>query len=146
VAGPRVVTPDIPVFDYEWGHRVALSDYHLSKTGVQAGDTLELTLRWRVLQPVVTPLAATVQIMDVKGVKIGQSDAGLNLNQPAGSILTDQRTLSIAPGALPGVYDIKLGVYNSLNVQNLLLYQNQHLALGGALLPLWQVRVQPAVR
>ena len=113
---------------------------------MSAGDTLALTLHWRILQPAVTPFAATVQIMDGTGVKIGQSDAGLNLNQPAGSVLSDQRTIMISSGALPGVYDLKLGVYNSANIQNLLLYQNQHLALGGGLLPLWQVRVQPAVR
>jgi len=89
----------------------------------------------------------TIQVMDERGTKIGQSDIPLSVEgQPTsawqpGTVAEDHRTIQISPNAAPGVYEITVGVYEPSTVQNLTLYRNRQVLPGGGLLTLWKLRV-----
>ncbi|MCL7452615.1 MAG: glycosyltransferase family 39 protein [Anaerolineae bacterium] len=148
VPGPRIVARATePRFSYEWGHEIALVDYELGCTAVLPGESLEITLQWRRLRQRVPDYAATVQVLDALGGKIGQGDVRFSaMDGPASTMepdqfMVDQRAIEIAQNAQPGVYAIKVGVYDPSTVQNLALFHNGQVETGGGLLDLWGLRV-----
>ncbi len=142
VPGPPVaLASGRPRLDYEWGHAVMLTDYRVGRAVVSPGDAFTVTLRWRMLSSPAERIAATVQVFDERGTRVAQSDETLNTEQAAGAEWEDTRTLTIAPGAKPGVYNLRVGVYESGRARNLPLYRGQT-ALGAGLLSLWQIRVR----
>jgi 4-amino-4-deoxy-L-arabinose transferase-like glycosyltransferase len=147
-AGPRVVFLEGQQrLNYDWGHQVALVDYQLDKTVVIPGEILRISSYWRALQPMPADYVVTIQVMDERGTKIGQSDIPLSVEgQPTsawqpGTTAEDHRTIQISPNAAPGVYEIKVGVYEPSTIQNLTLYRNRQVLPGGGLLTLWKLRV-----
>jgi len=147
-AGPRVVLLEGPQrLNYDWGHQVALVDYQLDKTAVIPGESFRISSRWRALQRMPADYVVTIQVMDERGTKIGQSDIPLSVEgRPtsvwqAGTVAEDHRTIQIRPDAAPGVYEIKVGVYEPSTIQNLTLYRNRRVLPGGGLLTLWKLRV-----
>ncbi|MBI5876355.1 MAG: hypothetical protein HZB53_01790 [Chloroflexi bacterium] len=139
-APPLAVAAGQQRLTYDWGHAVMLTDYRLDRAVVAAGGTLDLTLRWRLLSLPAGGLVATVQVFDERGVRVAQSDARLDLPQAPGAEWEEQRDLKITPDAKPGVYDLRVGLYESGRGRNLPSYRGQF-ALGGGLLSLWKIRV-----
>jgi hypothetical protein len=143
--GPAVVFPEGGrTLNYDFGHKIVLVDYSLDGTAVTPGDTLSLTLSWRATEPMSTDYAATVQILDEQGAKIGQSDINLVTSAwKRGTTVGDQRRITISEDAPAGVYHIKVAVYEPVTVRNLLVYRNGQALSSGGLLDLWTLRVLP---
>jgi hypothetical protein len=141
--GPRIVLPEEGrALPYQWGHQIALVDYRLDRSAVTPGESLELTLYWRAVEPMTSNYAVTVQVMDVHGTKIGQSDTRLSTSDwRLGPVVEDHRSVEISPEAAVGVYEIKVGVYEPATVENLTLYREGQVLPGGGLLTLSTLRV-----
>lgn len=139
-AGPRIVVPDSgPVLDYRWGREVALMGYRLERAVLAPGDELEITLYWRMLRD-CPHCVATVQVL--RGVdKIGQSDIPLMPGNP-GEIQADARRIPLWDGAPPGVYEVKVAVYDAATMRNLPVYRDNAPLSLGSMLPLWEVRME----
>lgn len=145
LAGPAIKLPeDGRALEYEFGHRVALIDYQLEKTAIAPGDCLDISLVWRAIKQTRSDYVATIQILDERGTKIGQSDIPLPTSTwLPGSTTTDDRIIAISSDASAGVYAIKVAVYDPITVQNLVLYRRREALSDGGLLSLWTVRVLP---
>jgi hypothetical protein len=143
LAGPRIIFPDEgQVLHYEFGHRVALLSYRLDKTALLPGDPFTIILDWRAVQPSLLDYAATVQVLDEAESKIGQSDVNLRTSAwTVGETVADRRTIAISPQAAPGVYHIKVAVYDPATVENLPLFLRRQRLRGDGLLNLWTLRV-----
>ena len=144
-AGPEVAFPEGGrTLNYDFGHKVTLVDYSLDGTAVAPGNTLTITLSWRATEPIATDYAATVQILDEQGAKIGQSDIRLPTSTwERGITVTDRRRIAISKDAPAGIYHIKVAVYEPITVRNLLVYQDGQVLSSGSLLSLWTLRVLP---
>ncbi|WP_448593935.1 ArnT family glycosyltransferase [Thermoflexus hugenholtzii] len=140
-AGPRIVVPDAgPALDYRWGREVALVGYRLERAVLAPGEELDLTLYWRALGPLGGPRSATVQVLRDGGHKIAQVDLPLNLEP--GEVWADHRTMTLVADAPPGVYELKVAVYDPTNGKALPVYKRGWALPVGGLLPLWEIRVE----
>ncbi len=139
-AGPRIAVPDSgPALDYRWGQEVALVGYRLERAVLAPGDELEVTLYWRTLRE-CPHCVATVQVL--RGVdKIGQSDVPLMPGNP-GEIRTDARRIPLWEGAPPGIYEVKVAVYDAATMRNLPVYRDNAPLSLGSMLSLWEVRIE----
>lgn len=139
-AGPRIAVPDSgPVLDYRWGREVALVGYRLEWAVLAPGDELEITLYWRMLRD-CPHCVATVQVL--RGVdKIGQSDIPLMLGNP-GEIRADARRIPLWEDAPPGIYEVKVAVYDAATIHNLPVYRDDAPLPPEGMLPLWEVRIE----
>ncbi|MFN3761821.1 MAG: glycosyltransferase family 39 protein [Anaerolineae bacterium] len=137
--GPRITLPDSgPALDYRWGHEVALVGYRLERAVLAPGEELELTLYWRALRPFAGPRSATVQVLQ-GDFKIAQTDLPLNLEP--GEVWADHRRMPLAADAPPGVYELKVAVYDPTGGGTLPVYEHGRALPVGGLLPLWEVSV-----
>lgn len=88
------------------------------------GDTIPLVLRWRGLQPISDSYTVFLHLLGPGGVLVDQDDheprqgdIDLPTNSWApGVIVADAHTVSIPPGAVNGVYQLRTGMYLSSNV------------------------------
>ncbi len=129
---------------YEWNRRIALLDYQLDTTALAPGRTLNASLTWSASRPIPSDYAASLQLLDQYGNKIGQSDVLLPTSTwPVGVRVTDDRAITISSEAAAGVYQLKLAVYDPATVSNLVLYRDQQLVPSGGLLTLCTLRVLP---
>ncbi len=144
-AGPRITFPGGGrVLAYEWDRQIALVDYELDKTALTPGGTFNASVIWSASRPASADYAASLQLLDGQGHKIGQSDVLLPASTWAeGTRFTDQRTITIAEDAAAGVYQLKLVVYNPVAMQNLVLYRDRKMVPSGGLLDLCTLRVLP---
>jgi hypothetical protein len=145
LAGPTITFPKAGrTLEYEFGHQVALVDYQLQKTAVAPGEDIEISLVWRAIKQSRSDYVATVQILDERGIKIGQSDIPLPTSTwLPGSTTADHRIIAISSDAGAGVYGIKVAVYDPTTVENLVLYRRREALSSGGLLELWTLRVLP---
>jgi hypothetical protein len=143
--GPRVAFPEGGrTLGYEWDRQIVLVDYRLDTTALAPGGTFNADLTWSASRPIPSDYAASLQVLDEGGNKIGQSDVRLQTSTwPVGARVTDHRTITISEEAAAGVYHLKLAVYDPATVSNLVLYRDQQLIPSGGLLNLWTVRVLP---
>ncbi|MBC7227069.1 MAG: glycosyltransferase family 39 protein [Thermoflexales bacterium] len=140
-SGPRIAVPDSgPALDYRWGDEVALIGYRLERAVLAPGEELGLTLYWRAVGPFAGPRAATVQVLRGDR-KIAQTDLPLNLGP--GEVWADHRRMVLAADARPGVYELKVAVYDPTGGGALPVYEHGRALPVGGLLPLWEVRVSP---
>jgi len=141
-AGPRITVPDsVPALDYRWGREVALVGYRLERAVLAPGEELDLTLYWRALGPLVGPRSATVQVLRDGGYKIAQTDIPLT-PAPMGEVWADHRKMTLAADAPPGVYELKVAVYDPTGGGALPVYERGRALPVGGLLPLWEIRVE----
>ncbi|MCX8068284.1 MAG: hypothetical protein N3B68_10840 [Anaerolineae bacterium] len=137
--GPTIVVPDSgPALAYRWSDEVALAGYRLERAVLVPGGELDLTLYWRALRPFRGLRSATVQVL--RGdFKIAQTDFPLSLRP--GEVWADHRRMTLAVDAPPGVYEIRVAVYDPSEGGTLPVYQGDFLLPVGGLLPLWEVKV-----
>jgi len=143
--GPNIAFPrGGRALGYEWNRRIALLDYQLDTTALAPGGTLNASLTWSASRPIPSDYAASLQILDQYGNKIGQSDVLLPTSTwPVGVRVTDDRAITISSEAAAGVYQFKLAVYDPATVSNLVLSRDQQLVPSGGLLNLCTLRVLP---
>jgi hypothetical protein len=98
------------------GERVRLLGYNI-ESGFRSGDNIHLTLFWQCLQKMGQDYVVFTHLVDEKQSIWGQKD-----NPPvdgfyptsrweAGEIVRDQYDILISPQALPGEYQIEVGMY-----------------------------------
>jgi 4-amino-4-deoxy-L-arabinose transferase-like glycosyltransferase len=99
-------------------NQIELAGYSLSDLSPAAGDSTELTLYWRALQPLNVDYKIFANILDrARLAKYAASDRMPdNWNRPTttwqpGEIITDVHSLTIDPNAPPGIYEIEIGWY-----------------------------------
>jgi len=144
--GPRIAVPDSgPALDYRWGREVALVGYRLERAVLAPGEEVDLTLYWRALGPLEGPRSATVQVLRDGGYKIAQSDIPLT-PAPMEEVWADRRKMTLAADAPPGVYELKVAVYDPAGGGALPVYGRGRALPVGGLLPLWEIRVREPLR
>ena len=98
-------------------NHVRLLGYDLPAGPLSPGQAVPLTLYWQVLAPVDDDYQIFVHLAAADEILAGQGDGPpLQGQYPTsfwgtGEILTDLRTLQIAPGAVPGDYRLWVGFY-----------------------------------
>lgn len=119
--GP-VIGSDLPAeiqhpVDVTFGGAVHLLGYDLVRDGRHADDPIHVTLYWQVLAPVTDDHNVYVRLTDDSGNVYGQVDrlplGGLwrtNVWQP-GTVIRDEYTLGLRPGAPPDVYHMEVAMY-----------------------------------
>ncbi len=100
-------------------NRLELVGYALTDLSPLAGDTLELTLYWRGLQPMDTDYKIFANVLDPQTLtKYAASDVmPAQWQRPTttwtpGEIIEDTHNLSIDPATPPGIYELELGLYH----------------------------------
>jgi hypothetical protein len=101
-----------------FGGQMELIGYAVSDLSPAAGDSFEVTLYWRALQPMEADYVVFAHVIDPATTTIhAGSDA-----QPAGwtrptstwtmgEIVTDTHTLTLNTDAPPGIFELEIGVY-----------------------------------
>ncbi len=145
--GPHISARPEDSLTYTWGHKLGLLEYDLDRTVLRPGDSFKLGVRWQALEDMAADYAVTIQVLDAAGNKIAQSDEPLRTRGlptsawRIGTTMKDTRTIHISPDAPPGVYEIRVGVYDFDTKRNLLPFHDGQ-ALDPAPAPLWKVRVE----
>ncbi len=87
---------------------------YLKSDNLHAGDTLEFTLRWRLLEPLTTDHRLTLQMMDRSGRVVSEASGQIGtIGGATSTILPGQETLGMYKLAIPdvtGEHSIALGV------------------------------------
>jgi hypothetical protein len=103
--------------DANFSNALALRGYSLSRREVRRGDSLRVTLYWQSLAPMRESYRVFVHLLDAKGHVAGGKDVvpeqgayATVLWQP-GEWIEDTITLTTARDALPGVYQLEIGLY-----------------------------------
>jgi len=117
VRGPAAAAEPAFARDAVLADAVALVGYDLSPQTPLPGDAMRVSLYWEALGPMDTVYHSFVHLLDPNGEKIAQSDrqpGGVHypttIWQP-GERLRDEHVLAIPSDALPGVYQIVVGMY-----------------------------------
>lgn len=101
------------------GESIVLAGYNISDLVLSTGDELEVDLTWQCTGPVAYDYTVSVQIIDSRWQKAAQSDTWpLDGQRPTtswsvGETITETRSLTIHPEAVPGAYDLRLTLYRA---------------------------------
>lgn len=104
-----------------FGDRFRLIAYTLDKTHLKAGESLTITLDWRVLRTADQDYGVFVHLVEDDFATLrGQVDgvpAHLGVELPTGfwsvgATIYDQYTLTVDPATPSGVYNLKIGFYS----------------------------------
>jgi hypothetical protein len=114
-------TPQSEAVNLRAGDSVALVAYELANSSFNAGDEMQLTLRWRALGQTKANLTTFVHLLDAGGVLRAQKDSPpLGGTRPTyvwetGETIDDHYGFTI-PADLPiGVYQLEIGLYDPAN-------------------------------
>ncbi len=98
--------------------RVELVGYELDTSGVERGDSLDVVLYWKLLQPVNYNYQVTLQLLDANGSNVAQTDelplsALLPMTRwTVGSVYREPLRLRIPAELSPGAYRAIVKLYN----------------------------------
>jgi hypothetical protein len=114
----RTDAADVPnPVSVNFGNRMELVGYDLSRRVVRPGESITLLLYWKAMQEMESNYTISAQFIDSEQRKAAQVDAWPQAGDAPTSIWTldqtvsDTRELEIFNDALPGVYDVRLAVY-----------------------------------
>ncbi len=116
---PRASDFNLPnPLSIDFGGKIELVGYSLSNLTPQAGETVELALDWRALQPISEDYIVFAHILDPQTTHIyaGSDAMPANWNAPTstwqvGTIVEDQHTLDVDADTPPGIYEVEIGLY-----------------------------------
>jgi 4-amino-4-deoxy-L-arabinose transferase-like glycosyltransferase len=101
-----------------FGGQIELLGYELSTLNPQVGDTVELTLYWRARRFLTDDWTVFANIIDPDTLtKYADSNAmPVNWTRPTsswtiGEVIVDTHTLTLYDDAVPGIYQIEVGLY-----------------------------------
>lgn len=99
-------------------NQLELVGYALSDLSPQVGDTVDLTLYWRGLEKMDRDYIVFAHIIDPSTLTIyaGSDAMPVQWNAPTstwtpGEIITDNHVLTVREEALPGIYELEIGLY-----------------------------------
>ncbi|MEO8396442.1 MAG: hypothetical protein ABI700_25840, partial [Chloroflexota bacterium] len=97
-------------------HQIELVGYEMSNLTPKAGESTDLTLYWRAMQPIEKDYTVFAHILDPQTTSIyAGSDAtpgGLPTSSwKVGEIIKDRHTLTVKPETPPGIYEVEIGLY-----------------------------------
>ncbi len=113
---PSSDAPPIPV-SVNFGGRLHLTGYDLSKRIAQPGESITVTLRWDALRRMEKDYTVSVQLVDSSQRKAAQHDgpplqgAGPTTTWKQHQTLTDAIPLAVFPDASSGAYGVRIAVY-----------------------------------
>ena len=116
----RLETPpgDVPnPVDVNFGDVLELAGYEIDDRSLTPGEDMTITLHWRGLVQTDTDYVVSVQVIDpdpARLTKAAQDDRPPDPPTPtwtSGELVSDTRTLTIAPDAPPGRYRVMVVVY-----------------------------------
>lgn len=116
---PRVSADGIPnPLDVTFGDGIRLLGYDISTLGIAAGESVDLTLYWQTDTPIDRDYTMTVQLLYPQNeAKAGSYDGTPQQGSrptstwQVGERLTERITLNIAPDALEGPIELRVGWY-----------------------------------
>ncbi|MCB9454729.1 MAG: glycosyltransferase family 39 protein [Anaerolineaceae bacterium] len=99
-------------------NQLELVGYALSDLSPQVGDTVDLTLYWRGLEKMDRDYIVFAHIIDPSTLTIyaGSDAMPVQWNAPTstwtpGEIITDNHVLTVREEAIPGIYELEIGLY-----------------------------------
>jgi hypothetical protein len=126
-AGARTFT--VPSIRYplvmNFDHQLELLGYELEESSVGPGDTLHLTLYWRVLAEMDKSYTVFTHLLNSDSRILGQKDSipgdGTlpTTSWVAGEIITDRYDITVHSDAQPGRYVLEIGFYDADTGQRL---------------------------
>jgi hypothetical protein len=116
---PRASTLAVPnPLSINFDNQIELVGYELSTLAPAAGETVELTLYWRALQPVPEDYVVFAHILDPRSsTQYAGSDAmPADWTQPTsiwqpGEIIVDTHTMTVNADTPPDIYEVEVGLY-----------------------------------
>ncbi len=101
----------------EFGDSIELAGIVGPPAAVAAGDAVDIELAWSALDEIDAPYHVFVHLLDGAGNLVAQSDGEpANWTRPttgwaAREVVTEERTLAVPEGTLPGTYVLRVGLY-----------------------------------
>ncbi|MEP7290644.1 MAG: hypothetical protein ABI835_02625, partial [Chloroflexota bacterium] len=116
---PRTSDLGVPnSLNLNFDNQIELIGYHLTTLAPAAGESVDLTLYWRALQPIPADYVVFAHIVDPRTTAIYAGSDAMPANGSAptsgwqpGAIITDTHTLTVNPDAPPGIYEVEIGLY-----------------------------------
>ena len=114
-------TPAPQPLDVNFGDRIGLQGFALDRTG----DTLAVHLVWLARAPMPKSYKAVIDVIDDQGKPLAQMDSrpqgyASNTNRwIPGQVVSDRFEVPLPPGASPGRYQVRVGLYNEADGQRL---------------------------
>lgn len=148
--GRQVRGVDVPL-EVNFGNRMILMGYDLSRSAWRADEGIEVVLYWRVLSPVTTDYSIGLHLVDERGIMYGQQDNQHPAYYPTSRLRTDQyaRDVHRLPpweGIPPGTYTLQVLVYDQRDGSRLDVRDAAGNPLGTTVYPLTGVRILPPSR
>jgi len=145
-SGPRLM------LDANLDNKVLLVACDLEDDGLQPGETLQLVLYWRALQPIQDNYTVFVHVAQADGATLVQRDVQPREGtHPTGSWVTgelvrDPYELLIPGDASPDLYWLKVGMYSQATMQRLPVVDSGQAAVLQDSVLVKELRVVPAPR
>jgi 4-amino-4-deoxy-L-arabinose transferase-like glycosyltransferase len=97
-------------------HQIELVGYEMSNLTPKAGESTDLTLYWRALQPLSKDYTVFAHILDPQTTSIYAGSDATPGGSPTsgwkvGEIIKDTHTLTVKPETPPGIYEVEIGLY-----------------------------------
>jgi hypothetical protein len=123
---PRLSDIDVPnPVRMNFGNQAELIGYEVSRTAVQQGEPLKVTLYWRAIRPMTTDYRVFVQVLQPDSTNVFARSDGMpaawtrptstwrvgSAEDPVGEIIVDEHTLIVPNDAPPGMWQLRVGMY-----------------------------------
>jgi hypothetical protein len=116
----------------QFGESLALIGGDFLETALQPGQTLAYTLHWQVIDSIARDYTVFNHLLDAEGHMIAQHDSMPQVNQyptslwDPGEIVVDPHVISLPKELEPGVYTLRVGLYEPGTGQRLNVDDGTH--------------------
>ncbi|MGC9468138.1 MAG: phospholipid carrier-dependent glycosyltransferase [Anaerolineae bacterium] len=114
---PRPGDEGANTVNVQFGDGMLLTSYDVSDLVLDPGDRLTVDLTWQCTAPMVEDYTVSIQLIDDRWRKVGQSDEWPQAGQAPtsawrmGDQIMERRVLTVAGDAESGAYDLRIAVY-----------------------------------
>ena len=128
---------------------IRLAGYTLESRQLRAGQQTNVRLYWQAGEPPTDNYKVFVHLIGEGQIRVGQHDsepqngAAPTTSWPLNTIVEDDHTFSINPEALPGAYQVVIGLYDAESGQRLRVLRDGDAAVQSDSVTLGGVRVLP---
>jgi hypothetical protein len=116
---PRSSDLNVPnPLSVNFDNQIELVGYAMSDRTPEAGNSVELTLYWRALQPLAYDYVVFTHIIDPQTITQYAGSDSVPGGKPTstwtpGEIVEDRRMLTVNPDTPPGIYEVEIGLYRN---------------------------------